>query len=60
MAIIENIINIQVLLNIYLNNIYLKLCSLNGCGPGKSLGNGGGRGSLVCCGPWGCKELDMT
>ena len=60
MAIIENIINIQVLLNIYLNNIYLKLCSLNGCGLGKSLGNGGGRGGLVCCGPWGCKELDMT
>ena len=19
-----------------------------------------GQGSLVCCGPWGCKELDMT
>ena len=22
-------------------------------------GNGEGQGSLVCCGPWGCKELDM-
>jgi len=21
---------------------------------------GGGQGSLVCCGPWGCKESDMT
>ena len=21
---------------------------------------GGGQGSLVCCSPWGCKELDMT
>jgi len=19
-----------------------------------------GQGSLVCCSPWGCKELDMT
>ena len=24
------------------------------------LGVGGGRGSLVCCSPWGHKELDMT
>ena len=23
-------------------------------------GVGDGRGSLVCCSPWGCKELDMT
>ena len=23
-------------------------------------GDGDGRGSLVCCNPWGCKELDMT
>ena len=23
-------------------------------------GVGGGQGSLVCCSPWGCKELDMT
>ena len=21
---------------------------------------GDGQGSLVCCSPWGCKELDMT
>ena len=21
---------------------------------------GEGQGSLVCCGPWGCRELDMT
>ena len=24
------------------------------------LGAGNGQGSLVCCGPWGCKESDMT
>ena len=23
-------------------------------------GDGEGQGSLVCCSPWGCKELDMT
>ena len=23
-------------------------------------GVGEGQGSLVCCSPWGCKELDMT
>ena len=23
-------------------------------------GAGDGQGSLVCCSPWGCKELDMT
>ena len=23
-------------------------------------GNGEGHGSLVCCIPWGCKQLDMT
>jgi len=23
-------------------------------------GGGEGQGSLVCCSPWGCKELDMT
>ena len=23
-------------------------------------GNGKGQGNLVCCSPWGCKELDMT
>ena len=26
----------------------------------KSLGNGEGQGSLVCCRPWGCKESDTT
>ena len=25
-----------------------------------SLGKPYGQGSLVCCSPWGCKELDMT
>ena len=25
-----------------------------------ALGVGDGQGSLVCCNPWGCKELDMT
>ena len=23
-------------------------------------GDGKGQGSLACCGPWGCKELDTT
>ena len=23
-------------------------------------GFGDGQGSLACCSPWGCKELDMT
>ena len=23
-------------------------------------GDGDGQGSLACCSPWGCKELDMT
>ena len=23
-------------------------------------GVGDGQGGLVCCSPWGCKELDMT
>ena len=26
----------------------------------QTLGVGDGQGSLVCCSPWGCKELDMT
>ena len=25
-----------------------------------TLGDGEGQGSLACCSPWGCKELDMT
>ena len=33
---------------------------LNGHGFGWTLGVGGGQGSLACCSPWGCKELDMT
>ena len=26
----------------------------------KALGDGEEQGSLACCSPWGCKELDMT
>ena len=26
----------------------------------QALGDGEGQGSLGCCSPWGCKELDMT
>ena len=26
----------------------------------QALGVADGQGSLVCCNPWGCKELDMT
>ena len=26
----------------------------------EALGVGDGQGSLECCSPWGCKELDMT
>ena len=26
----------------------------------QDLGDGEGRGSLACCSPWGCKELNMT
>ena len=26
----------------------------------QAVGVGGGHGSLVCCGPWSCKESDMT
>ena len=25
-----------------------------------ALGDGEGQGGLACCGPWGCKESDMT
>ena len=31
---------------------------LNGHGFGCTLGVGDGQGDLVCCGPWGRKELD--
>ena len=33
---------------------------LNGHELEQILGDSGGQGSLVCCSPWGCKELDMT
>ena len=26
----------------------------------QALGDGEGEGSLECCSPWSCKELDMT
>ena len=26
----------------------------------QALGDGEGQGGLVCCNPWGSKELDMT
>ena len=33
---------------------------LNGHEREQALGVGDGQESLVCCSPWGCKELDMT
>ena len=33
---------------------------LNGYEFEQALGVGEGQGSLVCCSPWVCKELDMT
>ena len=33
---------------------------LNGDEFEQALGAGDGQGSLVCCNPWGLKELDMT
>ena len=33
---------------------------LNGPEFEQALGVGDGQGSLVCCGPWGRKESDMT
>ena len=32
----------------------------NGHELGQTLEDGEGQGSLVCCSPWGCKEVDMT
>ena len=32
----------------------------NGHELGQSPGDGEGQGSLVCCSPWVCKELDMA
>ena len=26
----------------------------------QALGDGEGQGSLACCNPWGCRELDTT
>ena len=33
---------------------------LNGHEFEQTMGDSEGQGSLVCCSPWGCKELDMT
>ena len=33
---------------------------LNGHEFKQALGDGEGQGSLACCHPWGCKELDMS
>ena len=32
----------------------------NGHELGQTPGDGDGQGSLVCCSPWGCEELDTT
>ena len=33
---------------------------INGHELGQTLGSGKANGSLACCSPWGCEELDMT
>ena len=33
---------------------------INGNDFEQALGDGEGQGSLVCCSPWHCRELDMT
>ena len=33
---------------------------LNGHEFKQTQGDSEGQGSLACCSPWGCKELDMT
>ena len=33
---------------------------INGHESEQTLGEIEGQGSLACCGPWGCKELDST
>ena len=33
---------------------------LNGHEFEQTLGDSEGQGSLACCSPWGCQELDMT
>ena len=35
-------------------------CRLSGHEFEQTLGDGEGQGSLVCCSPWGHKELDRT
>ena len=35
-------------------------CQLNGLEFEQALGVGNGQGSLMCCSPWSCKQLDMT
>ena len=37
-----------------------RLDELNGHESKQASGDGEGQGSLVCCSPWGCKELDTT
>jgi len=32
----------------------------NGHGFEQTLGDSEGQGSLACCSPWGCKQLDMV
>ena len=39
---------------------WLDSIQLNGCEYEQTPGDSGGQGSLVCCSPWGCKELDVT
>jgi len=34
--------------------------SVNGHESEQTLGDNEGQGSLGCCSPWGCKEVDMT
>ena len=36
------------------------MAGCNGHELGQTLGVGEGQGGLVCCGPWGRKELDTT
>ena len=42
------------------DEMFEKHHQLNGHEFEQTLGDGEGRGSLVCCSPWGCKELDTT
>ena len=35
-------------------------CQLNGHEFERTPGDSEGQGSLACCSPWGCKELDTT